>query len=113
MNVWYGPVRTVASNNVIGYSVNIKVPARTALHGTLKEPIPVRFSYSGTCKQALALCVGDSGGGWDSEYHYTANYVVPSLCQIDSTSNVDFGNINDIGKTTRDYTAQGGGKYDL
>ena len=32
---------------------------------------------------------------------------MPSLCQIDSTSNVDFGNINDIGKTTRDYTAQG------
>lgn len=28
-NIWYGPVRTVASNNVISYSVNIKVPART------------------------------------------------------------------------------------
>ncbi|MFX9366515.1 spore coat protein U domain-containing protein, partial [Acinetobacter baumannii] len=35
------------------------------------------------------------------------NYVVPSFCQLDSTSNVDFGNISDIGTTSRDYTAQG------
>lgn len=28
-NVWYGPVATVASNNIVSYSVNIKVPART------------------------------------------------------------------------------------
>ena len=28
-NVWYGPVVTVASNNILSYSVNVKVPART------------------------------------------------------------------------------------
>lgn len=33
--------------------------------------------------------------------------MVPSLCQLNSTSTVDFGNINDIGTTKRDYTAQG------
>jgi hypothetical protein len=42
--------------------------------------------------------------GWDSgNTTITANYVVPSLCQIDSTSNVDFGNINDIGKECTDH----------
>ncbi len=55
-----------------------------------------------------SVCEGNSGGGWDSgNTTITANYVVPSLCQLDSTSNVDFGNINDIGSTSRDYTAQG------
>ena len=28
-NVWYGPVATIASNNIVSYSVNVKVPART------------------------------------------------------------------------------------
>ncbi|MFX6555951.1 SCPU domain-containing protein, partial [Acinetobacter baumannii] len=52
------------------------------------------------------VCEGDSGGGWDSgNTTITANYVVPSFCQLDSTSNVDFGNISDIGTTSRDYTA--------
>lgn len=32
---------------------------------------------------------------------------IESFCQLDSTSNVDFGNISDIGTTSRDYTAQG------
>ncbi|MFX9877834.1 spore coat protein U domain-containing protein, partial [Acinetobacter baumannii] len=34
-------------------------------------------------------------------------FVVPTLCQLNSTSNVDFGNINDIGTASRDYTTQG------
>ncbi len=109
-NVWYGPVRTVASNNVISYSVNIKVPARTG--SLMAYP---KGTYTGTVQlfwdmqaSSSTVCEGDSGGGWDSgNTTITANYVVPSLCQIDSTSNVDFGNINDIGKTARDYTAQG------
>lgn len=110
-NIWYGPVRTVTSNNnVISYSVNIKVPARTG--SLLAYP---KGTYTGTIQlfwdmqaSSSTVCEGDSGGGWDSgNTTITANYVVPSLCQIDSTSNVDFGNINDIGKTTRDYTAQG------
>jgi len=109
-NVWYGPAKTVASNNIINYSVNVKVPART---GALM--IYPKGTYTGTVQlfwdmqaSSSTVCEGDSGGGWDSgSATMTANYVVPSLCQLDSTSNVDFGNINDIGKTTRDYTAQG------
>ncbi|NUF34898.1 spore coat U domain-containing protein [Acinetobacter oleivorans] len=109
-NVWYGPAKTVASNNIISYSVNVKVPART---GALM--IYPKGTYTGTVQlfwdmqaSSSTVCEGDSGGGWDSgSATMTANYVVPSLCQLDSTSNVDFGNINDIGKTTRDYTAQG------
>lgn len=109
-NVWYGPVRTVASNNIINYSVNVKVPARTG--SLIAYP---KGTYTGTVQlfwdmqaSSSSVCEGNSGGGWDSgNTTITANYVVPSLCQLDSTSNVDFGNINDIGSTSRDYTAQG------
>lgn len=109
-NVWYGPVRTVASNNIISYSVNVKVPARTG--SLIAYP---KGTYTGTVQlfwdmqaSSSTVCEGNSGGGWDSgNATITANYVVPSLCQLDSTSNVDFGNINDIGSTSRDYTAQG------
>ncbi|WP_459661346.1 SCPU domain-containing protein [Acinetobacter calcoaceticus] len=109
-NVWYGPVRTVASNNIISYSVNVKVPARTG--SLIAYP---KGTYTGTVQlfwdmqaSSSTVCEGNSGGGWDSgNATITANYVVPSLCQLDSTANVDFGNINDIGTTSRDYTAQG------
>jgi len=109
-NVWYGPVRTVASNNIISYSVNVKVPARTG--SLIAYP---KGTYTGTVQlfwdmqaSSNTVCEGNSGGGWDSgNTTITANYIVPSLCQLDSTSNVDFGNINDIGSTSRDYTAQG------
>ncbi|HDG7213513.1 spore coat U domain-containing protein [Acinetobacter nosocomialis] len=109
-NVWYGPVKTVATNNIVSYSVNIKVPARS---GTLVA-YP-KGTYIGTVQlywdmqaSSSTVCEGDSGGGWDSgNTTITANYVVPSFCQLDSTSNVDFGNISDIGTTSRDYTAQG------
>jgi len=109
-NVWYGPLRTVASNNIISYSVNVKVPARTG--SLIAYP---KGTYTGTVQlfwdmqaSSSTVCEGDSGGGWDSgNATITANYVMPSLCQLDSTSNVDFGNINDIGTTSRDYTAQG------
>lgn len=109
-NVWYGPVKTIATNNIVSYSVNIKVPARS---GTLVA-YP-KGTYTGTVQlywdmqaSSSTVCEGDSGGGWDSgNTTIAANYVVPSFCQLDSTSNVDFGNISDIGTTSRDYTAQG------
>lgn len=110
-NVWSGPAKTVASNNnIINYLVTVKVPARTG-----SPMIYPKGTYIGTVQlfwdmqaSSSTVCEGDSGGGWDSgSATMTANYVVPSLCQLDSTSNVDFGNINDIGSTSRDYTAQG------
>lgn len=109
-NVWYGPVTTVAPSNIISYSVSVKVPARS---GSLTA-YPVG-TYIGSVQvfwdmqaNSGSVCEGDSGGGWDSgNMTITANYVVPSFCQLDSTSNVDFGNISDIGTTSRDYTAQG------
>lgn len=109
-NVWYGPVRTVATNNIVSYSVNIKVPARS---GTLVA-YP-KGTYTGTVQlywdmqaSSSTVCEGNSGGGWDSgNTSITANYVVPSFCQLDSTSNVDFGNIDDVSTASRDYTAQG------
>ncbi len=107
-NVWYGPVATVASNNIVSYSVNIKVPARTG--SLLAYP---KGTYTASVRlywdmDLLGLSCGDLLGGWDSgDTLLTANFVVPSLCQLNSTSTVDFGNINDIGTTKRDYTAQG------
>jgi spore coat protein U-like protein len=106
--VWYGPVATVASNNIVSYSVNIKVPARTGSliaypQGTYTASVRLYWDMD-----LLGLSCGDLLGGWDSgDTLLTANFVVPSLCQLNSTSTVDFGNINDIGMTKRDYTAQG------
>ncbi|MCU7695969.1 spore coat U domain-containing protein [Acinetobacter sp. AYS6] len=107
-NVWYGPVATVASNNIVSYSVNIKVPARTGSllaypKGTYTTSVRLYWDMD-----LLGLSCGDLIGGWDSgDTLLTANFVVPSLCQLNSTSTVDFGNINDISTTKRDYTAQG------
>ncbi len=107
-NVWYGPVATVASNNIVSYSVNIKVPARTGAliaypQGTYTASVRLYWDMD-----LLGLSCGDLLGGWDSgDTLLTANFVVPSLCQLNSTSTVDFGNINDISTTSRDYTAQG------
>ncbi len=107
-NVWYGPVPTVASNNIVSYSVNIKVPARTGSliaypQGTYTASVRLYWDMD-----LLGLSCGDLLGGWDSgDTLLTANFVVPSLCQLNSTSTVDFDNINDIGMTKRDYTAQG------
>jgi spore coat protein U-like protein len=107
-NVWYGPVPTVASNNIVSYSVYIKVPARTGSliaypQGTYTASVRLYWDMD-----LLGLSRGDLLGGWDSgDTLLTANFVVPSLCQLNSTSTVDFGNINDIGMTKRDYTAQG------
>lgn len=107
-NVWYGPVVTLASNNILNYSVNVKVPARTGSLIAYPQGI-----YTATVQlfwdmDLLAvLCLGDLLS-WDSgSVTLTANFVVPSLCQLNSTSTVDFSNINDISTTSRDYTAQG------
>ncbi|PTV46899.1 spore coat U domain-containing protein [Acinetobacter pittii] len=107
-NVWYGPVATIASNNIVSYSVNIKVPARTGSLIAYPQGIytaSVRLYWD---MDLLGLSCGDLLGGWDSgDTLLTANFVVPSLCQLNSTSTVDFVNINDISTTSRDYTAQG------
>lgn len=107
-NVWYGPVATVASNNIVSYSVNVKVPARTGSliaypKGTYTASVRLYWDMD-----LLGLSCGDLIGGWDSgDALLTANFVVPSMCQLNSTSTVDFGNINDISTTKQDYTAQG------
>lgn len=107
-NVWYGPVRTVASNNIVSYSVNVKVPAQTGSliaypKGTYTASVRLYWDMD-----LLGLSCGDLIGGWDSgDTLLTANFVVPSMCQLNSTSTVDFGNINDISTTKHDYTAQG------
>lgn len=107
-NVWYGPVATIASNNIVSYSVNVKVPARTGSliaypKGTYTASVRLYWDMD-----LLGLSCGDLLGGWDSgDTLLTANFVVPSMCQLNSTSTVDFGNINDISLTKRDYTAQG------
>ncbi len=107
-NVWYGPVVTVASNNVLSYSVNVKVPARTGSliaypQGTYTTTVQLFWDMD----ILAALCLGDVISWSSGNVTLTANFVVPTLCQLNSTSNVDFGNINDISTTSRDYTTQG------
>ncbi|MEO9281639.1 spore coat U domain-containing protein [Acinetobacter sp. WA-87] len=107
-NVWYGPVVTVASNNVLSYSVNVKVPAQTGSliaypQGTYTTTVQLFWDMD----ILAALCLGDVISWSSGNVTLTANFVVPTLCQLNSTSTVDFGNINDIGITKRDYTTQG------
>ncbi|QNX35055.1 Csu type fimbrial protein [Acinetobacter seifertii] len=107
-NVWYGPVVTVASNNILSYSVNVKVPARTGSliaypQGTYTTTVQLFWDMD----ILAALCLGDVISWSSGNVTLTANFVVPTLCQLNSTSTVDFGNINDIGITKRDYTTQG------
>ncbi len=109
-DIWYGPVSTVATNNVFNYSATVTVPARSS--SLIAYPTG---TYIGTVQlywdmqqSSATVCEGSSGGGWDAgNVTLTANYIVPTLCQLNSTSNVDFGNISDIGTTTKNYTAQG------
>lgn len=107
-NVWYGPVVTIASNNILSYSVNVKVPARTGSliaypQGTYTATVQLFWDMD----LLAALCLGDVISWSSGNVTLTANFVVPTLCQLNSTSTVDFGNINDIGITKRDYTTQG------
>ncbi|PJF02250.1 Csu type fimbrial protein [Acinetobacter seifertii] len=107
-NVWYGPVVTIASNNILSYSVNVKVPARTGSliaypQGTYTATVQLFWDMD----LLAALCLGDVISWSSGNVTLTANFVVPTLCQLNSTSTVDFGNINDIGITSRDYTTQG------
>lgn len=110
-NTWYGPSTTVTNTNKsINYSISIKVPARTGTlfaypKGTYVGNVQLYWDMQAN---SSSVCEGNSGGGWDSgNATLTANYIVPSLCQLNSTSNVDFGNIADIGITQKDYLAQG------
>lgn len=107
-NVWYGPVVTLASNNILSYSVNVKVPARTgSLIAYPKGTYTATVQLFWDMDLLAVLCLGDLLS-WDSgNVTLTANFVVPSMCQLNSTSTVDFSNINDISTTKRDYTAQG------
>lgn len=111
---WYGPVATSAnSNNTLPYSVTIKVPARSGAltaypTGTYVGSIQLYWDMQGASSTVCEAKSGSSGSGWDSgTVALTANYVVPTYCLLNSTSNVDFGNISDIGTTTKDYTANG------
>ena len=67
-NVWYGPVATVASNNIVSYSVNIKVPART---GSLCIPSRNIYGFGSVVwdMDLLGLSCGDLLGGWIQAIH--------------------------------------------
>lgn len=109
-NTWYGPSTTVATNSVLDYSITVAVPAQT---GTLI--VNPKGTYAGTVQLYMDMqqnskttCEGDSGGGWDSgNTLFTFNYVIPSFCQFNSTNDVNFGKITDIGTTKTNYDANG------
>ncbi len=112
-NTWYGPVTTVANNNVIDYSVTVTVPKRSSSTniypvGTYTAAVNLYWDMQrGSANQ----CEGTSsstGSGWDSGgTTLTANYVVPKICQLNSTDVINFGSISDIGSTKNNYNASG------
>ena len=108
-NTWYGPATTVASNNVLNYSITVTVPNQS--NTLIASP---KGTYTGTLQLYMDMqqndgsCEGNSGGGWDSSNKtLTFNYIVPSLCQFNSSNTVDFGTIADIGQASKNYDANG------
>ena len=108
-NSWYGPSAVVASNNIISYSVTIRVPTNSSLLSANSAG-----SYTGVIQLYLDMqygsssCEGDSGGGWDaSNKSLTANYIMPTYCQLNSTTMVNFGTISDIGTASKNYDSNG------
>lgn len=109
-NVWYGPATTISSNSVLDYSITVAVPAQTG--SLIVNP---KGTYTGTMQLYMDMqqnnsssCEGNSGGGWDSDNEiFTFNYVIPSFCQFNSTNEVNFGKITDIGTTKSNYDANG------
>lgn len=108
-NTWYGPALTSANNNVLNYSVKVTLPNSFSQLSTLASG-----TYTGSLTMYMdmqdygAPCEGDSGGGWDSgNKRLNFSYVIPALCQFNSTDSIDFGNISDVGKTKQNYDADG------
>lgn len=107
-DTWYGPVATVSNNNYISYSITISVASNLSLLSA--NPAG---SYQGTIRllfdmqQAASGCENNSTS-WDAaNLVLTYNYVMPTYCQLNTTSNVDFGTINDIGSTSANHDANG------
>lgn len=108
---WEGPARTSSTNGVINYSFNVTVPAQASL---IVNPKGV---YSGTVKLYVdmqqnsgTVCEGGSGdnNGWDSGAQiFNFTYTVPTFCQFNSTQEVNFGSIRDIGTLKNNVDANG------
>ncbi|ENW85094.1 hypothetical protein F906_02882 [Acinetobacter pseudolwoffii] len=108
---WARPATTIASNGIINYSFNVTVPAQASL---LVNPTGV---YSGSVKlyvdmqqNSRTVCEGGSGdnNGWDSgsqDFNFT--YTVPTFCQFNSTNEVNFGSIRDIGTLKNNIDSNG------
>lgn len=107
---WYFKGGTVAPNNTVNYTITVNLPSLTN-GSTVIYP---SGSYNGTLQLYMdmqgngAPCEGNKGGGWDSD-NKTLSFtvIIPEACQLTSISDIDFGQINDIGKTAKDYTANG------
>lgn len=105
---WYYKSNTFAPNNIVNYTITVNLPSLTGL-----KVYPSGI-YTGTLQLYMDMqgnsgrCEGDNGGGWDSA-NKTLSFtiIIPEACQITSISDIDFGQINDIGKTSKDYTANG------
>ncbi|MHA3104008.1 spore coat U domain-containing protein [Acinetobacter sp. ANC 3791] len=111
--VWIGPATTSASNNILSYSIAITIPAQSST--LVAYPIG---TYTATVKiywdmqaNSSTICEGNTATGssnWDGgNMTLTANYIIPSFCQLNSTSAVNFGSISDIGTTRVNYDAAG------
>lgn len=112
-NQWYGPAVTARSNNTINYNISLMVPGQAG--GILASPVGTYTAFatiywdmqasSRNCERRTA---SDYGANADSgNMQLTASYVVPKFCQLNSTSNVNFGTMPSIGTVGQVYDATG------
>lgn len=102
---WYGTSNTVSSSNALSSSVTVTAPATSTYYpaGTYTTTVALSLDMQRTS----GSCNADTTG-WDSGiFTLTFNWVVPSICSLVSTSNIDFGSISDVGQTLKNYDATG------
>ncbi|ESK37306.1 hypothetical protein P256_02361 [Acinetobacter nectaris CIP 110549] len=96
--------------NIYKYSITVTVPANS--NSLIAYPIGSYIGtltlnwYTGTSLFGFLSC-SDMTPYEQGTINLTADYIVPPLCQISSTSDINFGNIFDIGTSSKNYDAQG------
>ncbi|SDC30069.1 Spore coat protein U (SCPU) domain-containing protein [Acinetobacter boissieri] len=96
--------------NIYKYIITVTVPANS--NSLIAYPIGNYIGtltlnwYTGFNFLGFASC-SNIAPYEQGTINLNANYIVPSLCQISSTSDINFGNIFDIGTSSKNYDSQG------
>ena len=106
-NTWY--FGNTPGRNTYDYNLTLTAPTQAATLQAMPSG-----TYSGSIQLSMDMqanynfgsCEGDNGGGWDSgSTTFSFNYIVPTWCSQLTNYTLDFGNISDVGVTSKNYDA--------